>query len=1069
MIDIDAIRRENQEKIDPAFAKQIFDKLLVDLYSERTHFIFELLQNAEDALREHSGKIKREVQFRLYPDRLEFAHFGRPFNEDDVRSICDVNKSTKAGSGDAIGKHGIGFKSVYAFTDAPRISSGGIDFEIETFIFPKATSGKTQLTEEGQTIISVPFNSPRIPSTDAFDKLNECLRSLDVRSFLFLRQINYVSIQIGGEVVGEYVRQESSGSGVGFRPVTILWDEGGESREEHWLLYDETGANGLIKSSPTVELAFKLKDKNGTLAALDHSELSVFFPTEQETHCGFLIQGPFVTTPSRDNIDYQSKANLVLMARAGVLARSALLALAAEKRLGPDALRCFLTIPEAQARTVKGGIFLPIYQQIWQSFASDRVIPLAGGGYAKANEVAFSPSKEVRELFSSTTQGDKFHSWVSDEITERLTPELHAYLRNGLQIPEVSLLQLIRRLSAQAFAKQSVEWLLRLYKAINRVSEVRHSSSLRHEIPIVRLSDNSHVVAFSASGKPNAYLPGPLPSSLPIVSKSLADDPNARELLTHLKLTVPDVVDEVVDQVLPIFATIDPKRINSLLPSLRAILRAWSADTLGSAREKLLRHLGQAAWVPSVSSDGKSGLKRPTEVYFPTSKLKTLFKDVPDIWFANLDIDYQAPREIVRELLLKCGAREQLRRALCRLHLGYEELATLRRESGLEAITWTGEELDYEISGLDSVLKQCATGDYERAKTLLSALVDLRQHDREQSFSGSYRWGYSHQQKTVQFRAKFVDQLRTTAWLPNPESGHPITTAVICFSDLGPDFQELRDEFVLEQLGFKKELIKLLAEESKIPVEWLQLLQQAAAAGLGKGDLVKMFAEMGITVPGKTIPPDQDETNHEDGGLDSVSDDELEHTESDDDPDGESTPGGSGRARTTDSPPRGGGAGAQTRQPSLGVRTSSNSYREFHSYVSVHSDNPPHESAIPQEERMKIEDEAVALLVEADGRTFALKRMPTNHPGYDIEARDSATNELVRLIEVKSLAGSWDKRPVTMSITQFAMAQDAGDRFWLYVIENVRNKPSAKIHRIQNPAGNAKYFCFDHGWSQIAQ
>jgi len=79
--------------------------LLGELYSERTHFLFELIQNAEDA-----GAT--EVAFELFEDRLELRHDGRPFTEADVRGVCGVGKSGKSLT--AIGKFSIGNKSVYA-------------------------------------------------------------------------------------------------------------------------------------------------------------------------------------------------------------------------------------------------------------------------------------------------------------------------------------------------------------------------------------------------------------------------------------------------------------------------------------------------------------------------------------------------------------------------------------------------------------------------------------------------------------------------------------------------------------------------------------------------------------------------------------------------------------------------------------------------------------------------------------------------------------------------------------------------------------------------------------------
>jgi HSP90 family molecular chaperone len=103
--------------------------LLGQLYSERTHFIFELIQNAEDA-----GAT--ELTFDLFEDRLEVKHDGRPFTEADVRGICGVGKSGKSGDLTKIGKFGIGFKSVYAYTKNPRVYSSDEHFRIESYVRP---------------------------------------------------------------------------------------------------------------------------------------------------------------------------------------------------------------------------------------------------------------------------------------------------------------------------------------------------------------------------------------------------------------------------------------------------------------------------------------------------------------------------------------------------------------------------------------------------------------------------------------------------------------------------------------------------------------------------------------------------------------------------------------------------------------------------------------------------------------------------------------------------------------------------------------------------------------------
>ena len=85
--DYEQIRAENIARY--GWDTAVLD-LLGHLYSDRTHFIFELIQNAEDA-----GA--SELTFTLFADRLEVRHDGRPFTEADVRGVSGVAQSTKSG------------------------------------------------------------------------------------------------------------------------------------------------------------------------------------------------------------------------------------------------------------------------------------------------------------------------------------------------------------------------------------------------------------------------------------------------------------------------------------------------------------------------------------------------------------------------------------------------------------------------------------------------------------------------------------------------------------------------------------------------------------------------------------------------------------------------------------------------------------------------------------------------------------------------------------------------------------------------------------------------------------
>ena len=74
-----AICVENQQRYGTDIGR-IGPMLLADRYDDRTHFIFELLQNAEDALgRRSDWQGSRGVTFQLTHDTLILSHFGKPF------------------------------------------------------------------------------------------------------------------------------------------------------------------------------------------------------------------------------------------------------------------------------------------------------------------------------------------------------------------------------------------------------------------------------------------------------------------------------------------------------------------------------------------------------------------------------------------------------------------------------------------------------------------------------------------------------------------------------------------------------------------------------------------------------------------------------------------------------------------------------------------------------------------------------------------------------------------------------------------------------------------------------
>ena len=93
------------------------------LYSDKTHFIYELIQNADDSESEN-------LELQLTENELLVWNDGRQFEERDVRNICSLGSSDKDLTN--IGTFGIGFKAVYNYTDFPEIYS-----DDERFSYPR--------------------------------------------------------------------------------------------------------------------------------------------------------------------------------------------------------------------------------------------------------------------------------------------------------------------------------------------------------------------------------------------------------------------------------------------------------------------------------------------------------------------------------------------------------------------------------------------------------------------------------------------------------------------------------------------------------------------------------------------------------------------------------------------------------------------------------------------------------------------------------------------------------------------------------------------------------------------
>jgi hypothetical protein len=1044
-------------------------RTLSALYADRTHFIFELLQNAEDALRRRPDGWRglRAVRFTLSNRWLRLSHWGKPFDDADVRAICSVGETTKELTD--IGRFGIGFKSVYAFTDRPEIHSGEEDFAIEEFVRPTLIPSINR--DAAETVILIPRKSV---DDDFSSEIAAGLQRLGAGALLFLREIEEIEWKVEGGPSGLYLRSRPEKIGDFVRRITVIGQERGKDDvDETWLVFSRAIIEEGGRHVGYAEIAFSVtedkKSRRETIQSGENSPLVVFFPTVVETHLGFLLQGPYRTTPSRDNVPREDSWNQRLVHETASLLLDALRWLRDQGLLNATALRC---LPLDPSKFPESSMFRALFDITKRALHSEPLLPRFDGGYISAKWARLARTQELRELIAPAQLAalfDQQHelSWLSDEITQDRTPELRQYLMRELSMTEMTPETIIPKFSKAFLEAQSDEWVLRLYEFLNEQPALLRQGRLE-DVPIVRLQDGTHVTA-KRNSQLQAFLPSRIETDFPTVRRQVCSTMPARKFLQSLDLTEPDAVDDVVWNILPKYLGDKvTARTEDYESDIGRILKAFASDST-TQRDKLVGALTASKFVKAVKPvDGSKWWTVPGNVYLATERLKSLFDGVPEVLL--VDDSYACLRgEAIRDLLETCGAIRHLRPRQ-ESSPSWEERCNLRMQAGrAETSKYKDQVTDWTLVGLDELFDKLPQLDSEqqltRARLLWEELDNLEERRGKGIFTGEYTWTHYGSYRTS-FDAAFIRKLNTTAWVPGPD-GNLEKPEFVIFETLG--WKE--DPYLQSKIRFKPAIIDTLAREVGIEPGVLDLLKKLGLTS--EADLRAKLAKAGVVEPEQKPATTSVDDAIKNMGI-------GEPTPPIDDPLGpEPTPsakGGSsagpgagiGSGGRHDEHADGGGGGESESEGAgeqRGARMTGNSGgRRFISYVAVHAaDEEPDPDGLDQAARMALEEKAIAFILTAEPDW---KRTPSHNPGFDL-FKAALDGKPKRWCEVKAMTGTLRDRPIGLSVTQFSCAQEHTERYWLYVVEQAGSE-TGRIVRIQNPAGKARTFTFDHGWLRVA-
>ncbi len=820
--------------------------LLGHLYSERTHFIFELIQNAEDA-----GATA--LAFELFGDRLEVRHDGRPFTEADVRGVSGVGQSGKSGDLTKIGQFGIGFKSVYAYTATPRVHSGAEHFRIDHYVRPSPAepleNRADPVPDTPETLFVFPFDHETVPAATAVGEISAALNRIEPETLLFLRNITRLrahgigltSSGAAGTVIERRTQPRIPASpALSGRHITLTRSRGRSqgqraARAEDWFVWDHP-LDDLGHAGQRVELAFRADTARDVprLVPREGSPLVVFFPTQKETFLGFLIQGPYRTTPARDNVPGDDPANQALVGATAALLVSVLRELRTGGLLTGEVLQA---LPLDPARFAPGSMLRPLFDAVRTALTEEDLIPAAGGGYAAARNLKLASPADLGELLSPGQLGALFqtdHPLAFAQLPRGgdQLPRLRHYLREEIGVGEVTPADLLARATSGFLEAQPDEWITRLYgflysdPALWREPRVPgEPAGPARTRPIIRLEDGRQVAAFDSAGRPAAYLPagyepGPAGTGFPTVRRAVADAPAARAFLEALKFTEPDIVTEVLEIILPRYAlggadsgpgADGPLAVAALDPAqhaadLECIMRALD-EADAARRQRLLEQLQQTAFlIAENAATGEQRLMPPPALYQRSRDLEIYLDGNPDAWFAA---DVYGPW---LAQLRGMGVRDQVDvQARAPGPLGHVLLVAgfARHERGLD-----GFDPEARIDGLEFALQHPG---HARAEFVWNVLLAPNRRLIGGVVEKSVREGFADS-RTETARSAAGQAAAAEAWLPGPD-GNFHQPADLSLDDLPPTFA--RDEGLAQSLGMSQPVVSQAGRRLGIPPEVL--------------------------------------------------------------------------------------------------------------------------------------------------------------------------------------------------------------------------------------------------------
>ncbi|MDO5149057.1 MAG: hypothetical protein Q4D76_06635 [Oscillospiraceae bacterium] len=800
-------RNESADTFEKPANRKIW-KGIVEKYSDQAHFIYELIQNADDA----GATFAR---FKLENERLIFAHNGNrhfsisnPGTEDadfldgklgDINAITGISFSSKKSESNRIGKFGVGFKSVFQYTSTPHIYDPCFRFYIDRYIVPHMIEGDFPDRKHDETLFVFPFNHAEKDAEETFKDISAKLKSL-VYPVLFLANLMTVTYEINGEfgVYEKNISESEITDDTVSERINLLSAFGKESRYTHFRVFSR------FEETMRYSVGYQLDDK-GHLKPAD-TPAFCFFPTREKTGLKFLVHAPFLLNDSREGIRAGIPHNNYMIELLSDLAADSMeylrdISIRNNDFLIRDDIVEIIPVSEdefsAPGDTEKIS-FRPFCTKIKNAFATRRLIPTKSG-YKTADKTCLAADSKLTDIFSDDMLADiceerelfwGFPSVSAGEIQKR-SSSLFLFLTSvtktviteedilaGRKINAWSSEKEIRGIDAGFIEFQETEWLFRFYSWISG-NETR--INLVRTLPVFPDQNMKAAAAYDENGIRILFLPSDEIKGYRTLNEDILKNEAAAELAGKLGVTEPSLQDQIYNVMIPELLHSDTEDTDKYFTAFYN----YYSDIPRSASDDFIRRISKCRFIRSVTADGKKhAVSEAHDIYMPYEELTEFFSSETSFYFADLDYYSELLSNenngLLREFLEKCGVRTKIRAEDRVLSAGeISERDDLPEPFAAGEIIYTEKCIPGCIEIMHDILENC---DMKKSGLLWNVLLNIISEEcmygsLDNYFRGSCEY-FDQAPKRIPFESHLSAMLKNTPWIADAEGNFYIPQGI---------------------------------------------------------------------------------------------------------------------------------------------------------------------------------------------------------------------------------------------------------------------------------------------------